>query len=135
MDGLLNEKASFHVEYIKGPNNIDEAAYEVINFLETKRSTHRMGSEHQHKHSTRMVRPADDSDSESESDVVKKPVHSVRKLPDQKPAKSMTPKEQKPERGQSEGEHIDTMDHRMNCLERIVQELKAEKTGRIWCKP
>ena len=64
MDGLLNEKASFHVEYIKGPNNIDEAAYEVIHFLETNRSTHRMGSEDRHKHSTRMVRPADDSDSE-----------------------------------------------------------------------
>ena len=125
MDGLLNEKASFHVEYIKGPTNIDEAAYEVIHFLETSRSTHRMGSEHRHKHSTRMVRPADDSDSESESDVAEKPVHSVRKLPDQK----QTPKEQKPERGQSEGEHIDTMDHRMKCLEKIVQELKAEKQG------
>ena len=54
-------------------------------------------------------------------------MHSVRKLPDQKPAKSMTPKEQKPERAQSEGEHIGMMDHRMKCLEKIVQELKAEK--------
>ena len=51
-----------------------------------------MGSEHRHKHSTRMVRPADDSDSDSESDVAEKPVHSVRKLPYPKPAKSMTPK-------------------------------------------
>ena len=128
MDGLLNEKASFHVEYIKGPNNIDEAAYEVIHFLETNRSTHRMGSEHRHKHSTRMVRPADDSDSESESNVAEEPVHSVRKLPDQ--PNQWHPKS-KNLKCQSEGEHIDTMDHRMKCLEIIVQELKAEKNGNL----
>lgn len=41
LDGLLNSKASFHVEYIKEPENIDDAVYEVVNFEETKRTFNR----------------------------------------------------------------------------------------------
>ncbi len=38
LDGLANEEARFHVEYIKGPRDIDEAAYEVANFVESRGS-------------------------------------------------------------------------------------------------
>ena len=37
LDGLDNEQAQFHVEYVKEPCDIDEAVYEVVNFLETRK--------------------------------------------------------------------------------------------------
>ena len=36
LDGLTDEQARFHVEYIKDPANIDVAVFEVVNFLETQ---------------------------------------------------------------------------------------------------
>ena len=39
LDGLSNEQARFQVEYIKDPLDIDEAVYEVVNFIETRRRT------------------------------------------------------------------------------------------------
>ena len=37
LDGLKNEQARFQVEHVKEPSNIDEAVYQVVNFLEAKR--------------------------------------------------------------------------------------------------
>ena len=37
LDGLQDSKASFHVEFVKDPKNIDEAVDEVINFQEVRR--------------------------------------------------------------------------------------------------
>ena len=61
LDGLAHEQARFQVEYIKNPQNIDQAAYEVVNFLETK-STWSGQSTDRRKQPTRMVRPADEDD-------------------------------------------------------------------------
>ena len=36
LDGLCDDNARFHVEYVKDPNSIDEAVYHVVNFVETK---------------------------------------------------------------------------------------------------
>ena len=36
LDGVLDEEASFQVEYIKTPKSIDEAVYELVNFREKK---------------------------------------------------------------------------------------------------
>ena len=36
LDGLKDDSASFHVEYVKEPMDIDEAVNEVINFTETR---------------------------------------------------------------------------------------------------
>ena len=36
LDGLMDDHARFHVEYIKDPQNIDEAMFEVVNFVETQ---------------------------------------------------------------------------------------------------
>ena len=35
-DGVNDEKARFHVEYVKEPTNIDEAVFEIVNFQEMK---------------------------------------------------------------------------------------------------
>ena len=37
LDGILDERARFQVEYVKEPEDIDQAVYEVVNFLETRK--------------------------------------------------------------------------------------------------
>ena len=37
LDGIQDEGARFQVEYVKEPEDIDEAVYEVVNFLETRK--------------------------------------------------------------------------------------------------
>ena len=39
LDGLQDDAARFHVEYIKEPRDIDEAVYQVVHFLETNRNS------------------------------------------------------------------------------------------------
>jgi hypothetical protein len=41
LDGLNNEKARFHVEFVKDPKNIDEAVYAAVCFQETKQRKHK----------------------------------------------------------------------------------------------
>ena len=36
LDGLVDDKARFHVEFIKEPTDIDEAVYQVVCFQQTK---------------------------------------------------------------------------------------------------
>lgn len=36
LDGLVNDKARFHVEFIKEPKDIDEAIYQIVCFQQTK---------------------------------------------------------------------------------------------------
>ena len=56
------------MEYVKDPENIDQAVYEVVNFMETrKRSVIKDNSDMRHRRPTRMVRYPDNSDSESET--------------------------------------------------------------------
>ena len=37
LDGLTDEGARFHIEYIKDPADIDHAVYELVNFQERRR--------------------------------------------------------------------------------------------------
>lgn len=37
LDGLHDERARFHIEYVKDPQDIDQAVYEAVNFQETRR--------------------------------------------------------------------------------------------------
>lgn len=37
LDGLCDERTRFHVEFVKNPENIDQAVDEVVNFQETRR--------------------------------------------------------------------------------------------------
>ena len=45
LDGILDDRARFQVEYVKEPEDIDDAVYEVVNFLETKKRTTTLNSE------------------------------------------------------------------------------------------
>ena len=61
LDGLNDEEASFHVEYVKEPMDIDEAVNEVINFRETRRRPDAANGKKQRK-TSRVVE--DESDEE-----------------------------------------------------------------------
>ena len=67
LDGLLDEKARLHVELVKEPHDIDEAVFEVVNFLETTKKSRFVGHENKRK-PTRLVRPAPDSSDDSDDD-------------------------------------------------------------------
>lgn len=69
LDGLIDEKASFQVEYIKDPKDIDEAVFEVVSFMDAKQHSKTKESQldRRHRKATRMVRPLE-SDTEDESD-------------------------------------------------------------------
>ncbi len=41
LDGLIDDKARFHVEFVKEPDNIDQAVFEVVNFMETTKRPNR----------------------------------------------------------------------------------------------
>lgn len=79
LDGLSDRKAKFHVEFSKEPSNIDEAVYEVVHFMETKKSLSR---------ASRAVRSTDhdstdysssDGDSDIEGKVAKIPSKSAKR--------------------------------------------------------
>ena len=38
LDGILDERARFHVDYVKEPYDVDNAVYEVVNFIDTKKN-------------------------------------------------------------------------------------------------
>ncbi len=69
LDGLKDETASFHVEYVKEPLDIDEAVNEVINFAETRG---RPDGTTDSKRPRRVMRAAwEDSDEEVEERVAR----------------------------------------------------------------
>ena len=73
LHGLQDEQTRFHVEYIKDPDNIDAAVFEVVNFYEIRRrpsSKDSTGPHQSHRRPTRMVRLPDyDSGEETDSDM------------------------------------------------------------------
>lgn len=67
LDGLIDEKARLHVELVKEPHDVDEAVFEVVNFLETTRKSRNSGQEYRRK-PTRMVRPVSDESNDDDND-------------------------------------------------------------------
>ena len=73
LDGILDERARFQVEYVKEPDNIDDAVYEVVNFIETRKRGYLAGAQdRRNRKSTRAAKSqhfeAEDSHSESNVD-------------------------------------------------------------------
>lgn len=70
LDGILDDRARFQVEYIKEPQNIDQAVSELVNFQELKKRPGRKdGQNNWSRNPTRkvdMTRPSDDEEDESE---------------------------------------------------------------------
>lgn len=73
LDGLTDERVQAQVEYVKEPTNIDQAVYEVVNYMETRK--HGRRDRDWQKTPTRMVRPypededEDDGEEDSEGDT------------------------------------------------------------------
>ena len=65
LDGLQDENASFHVEYVKEPETIDQAVYEVINFIETKHKP--TATDGEYRKGRKSVRAARDDINEPEN--------------------------------------------------------------------
>ena len=129
LDGLSNDKASFHVEHIKGPSDIDEAAYEVINFLEARNPLYGQNNERRHKNLTRMVKPADDSDSDDEIDQV---TTSVRSIPKQTTKHSNSMKPVKSQNGELENNPDNAIHNRIEHLENLVKDLTNVKQSELY---
>ena len=56
LDGISDDSARFQVEYVKEPLDIDDAVYEVVNFIETKRRPNTESGDNRSRRPTRMVR-------------------------------------------------------------------------------
>ena len=65
MDGLLDDRARFQVEYTKQPATIDDAVYEVVNFMETK---NRLSGEKARRQARAVRHQGDDSVCSSDDD-------------------------------------------------------------------
>ena len=88
LEGLLDEKARHLVEYVKAPEDIDQAAYEVVSFTESKRQS--MGDSRRQQ--SRVIRvavgglgEADYDSDDSETDVrmtraVGRPPKNIKKV-------------------------------------------------------
>ena len=64
LDGTFDDKARFHVEYVKEPNSIDEAVYEMVCFREMKKSS----IENRAKEKYARATTADDEESSAGED-------------------------------------------------------------------
>ena len=65
LDGLKDADAAFQVEYIKEPIDIDEAVYEVVNYIESHQKDGReSGEQRRGRKAARVVRENSDRDEE-----------------------------------------------------------------------
>jgi len=75
LEGLLDEKIAHTVEYVKNPNDIDEAAYEVVVLGESKGSRSKVDDRRTKRHGRIPVLPVysseSDESSEDESPVIR----------------------------------------------------------------
>ena len=69
LDGLLDERTRFHIEFVKEPDSIDQAVFEVVNFTETRRRPREKESSSRFR-PTRAVRNYASSDSEEDGAMV-----------------------------------------------------------------
>ena len=67
LDGLKDHEARFEIEFHKEPNDIDEAVYHAVNFIQTRRrSTYERNSERHFKKYTRRTNQEFDRQSDDE---------------------------------------------------------------------
>ncbi|KAK3575820.1 hypothetical protein CHS0354_017985 [Potamilus streckersoni] len=71
LDGLHDDGARFHVEFVKEPKNIDEAAFQVVDFLETRKRPPGQDGYHDYKSKrpTRVVKCTESSESRDKTDT------------------------------------------------------------------
>ncbi|XP_060590512.1 uncharacterized protein LOC132745582 [Ruditapes philippinarum] len=59
LDGLRDEEVRFEIEFHKEPETIDEAVYNVVNFVQTQNS---VGSDRRYRAARRAIQKSEDSD-------------------------------------------------------------------------
>lgn len=64
LDGILDDRARFQVEYVKEPDDIDDAVFEVVNFLETKKRTNTDSQDRKVRKPVRAVNNSQSSEAE-----------------------------------------------------------------------
>lgn len=117
LDGLLDEKARFHVEYVKDPNNIDEAACEVVNYSQTHRADKRA------KNQCRAV--AEDSDDNTNDEY-----YACRVNPKQRVNQPKDDNNSNAEKV-SENSKIRELEQKMAELEKKYLAQKQESSGKF----
>ena len=109
LDGLANDKARFHVEYVKEPADIDEAVYEVVNYLQTRISEKKFKTQRRAVHFS-------DSDSDLDDRV------------NRTQAKGQQGLDGKIEAGRKGEVPVVTQETRVEGLETQVAELRKQQT-------
>ena len=74
LDGVIDDSARFQLEYVKEPQDIDDAVYEVVNFTETKRRRPTDPGDSRARRPTRIIRDgsAEETDNGSgEEDLIR----------------------------------------------------------------
>lgn len=80
-DGVIDEEAGFQVEYVKEPIDIDEAVYEMVNYIEAHHKS--VKNEAEQKRTRRSVRAVREENDSAEN---------VSRLPGRPPRDAMEPK-------------------------------------------
>ena len=127
LDGLIDEEASFHVEFFKEPSEIDDAVSEVINYLETKK---RPGDESVTKRARRGVRAAreplcDDSENERAARLPGRPPKP--KEATEAPVPAALPSEPKPDQAAQELKKMrEELKQQYQMLQKKVESLERQ---------
>ena len=69
LDGLRDNEARFEIEFHKEPEDIDEAVYHAVNFIQTRRSSHEHYAERKFKKYARRTNVEEDIESEEEESM------------------------------------------------------------------
>ena len=85
LDGLRDDEARFEVEFNKEPENIDDAVYHVVNFIQTRRQTDYNPEKKGKRYARRaMIEDGYCSDSDSSADESQDKKANARRVPDKR---------------------------------------------------
>lgn len=144
LDGLLDDRARFQVEFIKEPDDIDDAVFEVVNFLETRRRTKTIVDQpdRRNRRPARAVRddgPAgneneEDGDEEDEDDEEGDDEDGIRAIQNQprnfnKGKKMATASQGKPNlpqktKSQTTGDEAQTLKQELELLKKKIEQME-----------
>ena len=70
LNGLYDDQARFHIEYVKDPSDIDEAVFEVVNFTEIQRRKINSRTEEKSHKCSRMLKTDSDCIQDTEEEIM-----------------------------------------------------------------
>ena len=145
LDGLYDERTRFHIEFVKEPDTIDQAVYEVVNFTETRRRPRDKDgasrsrptravkvhcSSEESDQDLDMVRPAeDDSSDESDAERIARVPPKVNKSKKLKRPKDQTRQVEEPSKALGEKSEKSQLDRVICLMEKLDQRLTTLESG------